>query len=842
MRNSIAKIWVIILVLAATLGALIFWGASNYRNSAAAIQRIVQPEQETVLTNSLYKSVVQADLHFNNFILTRDSLQWRLAVRFSQITDSLVNALAELRSSASQPLPELDTLRAILNEKGHVNRILLELKERQVSQYFTEQALDRIKQQLSDSAYIDKAVIRKRDLVEFRDTLQHVDIVQSPEKQKGMSGFFRRLFGKERMRIDTVYTLEEQIDYGLQVSVDSSIVRNYFMDSTLAAVKNILIDVLDEEVLLQRKLFATELELITYNELLLRNIRAMLGEITEAGAVAQRARQELAIRGIEDTQRQAFIIAAAGILLGFGLLLLLIRDITRANYFRKNLELEKERAEQLAAAKEIFLSRMSHEIRTPLHSISGLANLLERESDEAGRRKLLNGINYANQYLSDLISNMLEQARINAGTFRLDKSRVYVPELCAEIEVLFRHRQEEQHNVFLTSFSKTLGDVEVLIDRIKLKQVLINLLGNAFKFTRNGTVSLRLDLQSEESGQALLIRVADTGEGIDPAHQAAIFRPFNQVTGMAQSNLSGTGLGLAISKHIVEHFGGELSVSSEKGKGSLFTLSVPVTCKPREVEVRAEPNERYSSVHLPVRVMVVEDDDWNAYLLCHFLSVHVHTLELFSNAEEALDAFAKAPEDYDLILTDLNMPRLDGKSFFIAVREHRDVPVIALSAGLSRQEYEQLKSMGFSEALGKPFSQADLLEAIRSVFPTVQHESELSEIVAQQAGVAGIAFPGGQSWENPLFMRFVDSVANKVPEFLHAASEGDHSRLATLAHQLKSNLEQIGLTSLSERLQTLELFVERGQYARALEEAVQLGPMLDEVVARLKRQLDESCA
>jgi len=836
LRNSITKIWFVILILVATLGALIYWGAVSYRQSAGAIQRIVQPEQQTELTNSLYKAIVQSDLHFNTFILTRDSLHWIESQRYADLTDSLVTILEGWRASANQPLPEIDTLRAILREKTRINRILLDLKERQTSQYFTEQALDRIKIQLSDSAYIDMAIVEKRDLIEQRDTLRRLDVVRSPEKLKGLSGFFRKLVGRERIRVDTVMTLEEQIGYGLEVSVDSSIVRDYFMDSTLVAVKTILIDVLTEEVNLQRKLFSTELELITYNELLLRNIRTMIGEITEAGQMAQRRRQELAIKGLEVTQQRAFVIAGAGILLGFAFLLLLIRDISRANFFRKNLEAEKERAERLAAAKEIFLSKMSHEIRTPLHSISGLTTLLENETGEGERRKLLNGIKYANQYLSDLIGNMLEQARINSGTFRLDQSHVYIPELCEEIEVLFKHRQEEQGNQFDTHYTSELSKQEVIIDRIKLKQVLINLLGNAFKFTRNGKVSLEIDLVQGFSGNTLLIHVSDTGDGIDPVHQSVIFRPFNQLADNAQPHLAGTGLGLAISKHIVEHFGGELKVNSEKGKGSVFTVAVPVTCRPAEPRVEEEKVAGCEDLFFPLRVLGVEDDEWNVFLLRHFLVPHVHSLHLVHSAADGLSELTEHLESYDLILTDLNLPGMDGRAFFREVRKICNIPVIAMSAGLSQLDYNQLKSIGFADALGKPFGKQDLLDAIGSVFPELHISGSVeigSQVVTQHSG--GF-FQGGKTPDNPVFLKFVQSVVGKIRTFNEAVLANDTGQLATLSHQLRSNLEQVEITSLSERLRTIEVFAENGNATRAREEAQDIAPLLEEEIQTLIKE------
>jgi signal transduction histidine kinase/DNA-binding NarL/FixJ family response regulator len=837
LNNSITKIWIVILILAATFLALIYWGVKSYNESAISIQRIVNPDNETILTNDIFKSVIQSDLHLNNFILTGDTIQRGLSRKYAYKADSLIHLLDDLIAETSVQQAQLDTLKDIIIEKSRVNTILIELKKRQNSHFFTAQALDRIKKQISDTAFIDKSITQRKDLITRRDTVELIDVIANPDDYKGISGFFRKLFGKERIQIDTIKTLEEQLNYSLAMSVDSSIIRNYFIDTTLLAVKSILIEVLDDEIQLQKKLYAAELEIITYNELLLQNIRMLLEDISMSNEAAFRSKQEEATHNIEKSQKEAFIIAGAGLLLGFLLLFFLIKDITQTNMYRNKLELEKERAEQLAAAKEIFLSKMSHEIRTPLHSISGFTNLLEKEITQEKQRKLLNGISYANHYLNELINNILEQAKINSGTYKLEKSNVYIPQLCREMELLFKPRMEEQNNSFNVIYSDNLEESEVIIDKLKLKQVLLNLLGNAFKFTKDGTVFLKVNLLENSGQYNLEIKVADTGVGIDPKHHTSIFQPFNKIVGSKEINISGSGLGLSISKYIVESLDGNIKVESEFDKGSVFTINLPVTCEPYKIE-QAEDDVKFTEhVFYPINVLAIEDDDWNAYLLENYLSDHVQELKICHNAEDALVVFHTSPEHYQLLLTDLNLPKMDGRSLLTSIISYKQIPVIALSASLSHKEKSSLIELGFSDAVSKPFDQADLMMVIDKIFHSEAQyrnlENQKKHLQIDLKNLSGF-LAGDKKELEELYSKFTSSFESKVEAIQYAAKNKDMVELARMAHQLKSNCEQIGIDGLSECLQSIEVFSEIGNQQRALEELNVVLPQLEQIVRQLQ--------
>lgn len=837
MKRSILKIWIVIIILIATFVALTYWGAKSYQESAQSIESLVRPDNKSSITNAIFQAVVQSDLHLNNFILTNKSTQRELAKQYSLEADSLISELELLVEEEPLQQPQIDSLKKIILEKSRIYSILIDVKKRQHSQFFTEQALNKIKTQLSDSAFIDKAVSQKEDLIIKRDTIEQVDVVKIPDNYKGFSGFFRKIFGKEKVIFDTVTSQQEQLNYSLEISENSKIVRDYFIDTTLLAVKDILIEVLDEEIQLQRKLYATEMNIINYNELLLQNIRGLLNDIASSNASSLKDEQQQAILQIDAANKTAFLIGCVGILLGFILLIFLIKDITQTNIYRRRLEEEKERAEQLAIAKETFLSRMSHEIRTPLHSISGFTELLEKETTNHRQKKLLNGISQSNLYLNQLINNILEQAKINAGTYQLSPSHVYIPDLCNELEVLFKHRQEEKHIEFKISYHDTLTDVQLSVDSIKLKQVLLNLLSNAFKFTQQGSIFLQFQLTDKK---LLLIKIADTGTGIDPKDHEVIFQPFNQIDTQHVSQINGSGLGLSITKHIVESFGGAISVTSEKNKGSIFTIHIPVKSVPYTGQIHTPPLLQDEKVFYPVHILAVEDDDWNACLLENYLSPYIRELKVYSNAEDGWNAFCLQPEHFHLVLTDLNLPQMDGKTFFRKIRSiSGSIPVIAFSAGLSKKEADELIASGFTNTLGKPFSQQDLLSAIDTLFPKESiTPGHVSGYAIEWSNIAAFSADGTEDIQH-LCTRFTGSFESKVNHLESAILQKDVVEIARLSHQLKSNCEQIGILTLSERLQSVEVFAEINNFQRAKEEAEKILSELKDIISQLHSELQK---
>ncbi len=825
--NSITKVWSIILVLAFTFLGLSYWGFKSYRNSAAALQRIVLPDKNTSNMGLIYNEIVQSDLFLNNFFLTGDSTYWNKSQLNDNRVDSLVNALENNQPDIQ---PSIDTLKNIIKERNRIGLVLFNLKRRQGGQFFTEQALVRINKQLSDSASIDWSFIRKQELVAKRDTIERMAIRQVPREGKGINKYIWRIFGIEKLNTDTVRYLDESLRYSLESTVDSSVVREYFVDTTVANVKGILGELLSDELRVQKRMRAAELQLISYDEMLVDNIKSLLDRMAVTYQQNIEKEREAASAILQRSHIQAFAVAGLGLLIGSLLLFVLIKDLTKSNTYRRELEEERDKARELAQAKEIFLSRMSHEIRTPLHTISGYTQLLSNESLNSKQASYVAGMRNANNYLNLLLDNILEQAKINAGTFRIAKSALHMPTVGQELEQLFSLKQQEQGNAFTVACHPALAEVQVETDGIKVRQILINLLSNAFKFTANGKVSLQMHLIENQQGNSLIIQVSDTGIGISTDSLKSIFLPFSRANQAGMLTAEGTGLGLSISKYIAEHLGGTLEVASTPGKGSTFTLSLPVKLKPYKAE--SAPVATDEMPFFPIRVLAVEDDAWNRHLLEQFLGSQVLQLHICETAEDAMAYLVEEKHEVDLLLTDLNLPGMSGESLIQRLLPLRKLPSIAMSAGLQHDVHEKLLEMGFTDSLGKPFDAHALLKTIGRHFKKGTAPVREQGPLQPDFSFLTAMFTHPKAIEENK-KQFSQSVREKITAFEQVCLASDASEIKRLAHQLKSGLEQVNISNFSEDLQTIELKIELQRIDDAIELAKSILPSLKAIMVQL---------
>lgn len=808
--------------MACTFAALSFWSVRSYRSSSAAIQEIVRVDLDAKTINRLYKCVIQSDIHLSNFFLTGDSLQWQLSRKYIVITDSL---MAILEQDSIERQVNVDSVRAILNERERITTILYPLKKRQGAEFFTQQALQRIKDQLSDSVYIEKSLSFRQEWLARRDTIAYMNIVTSPERGKGLNRVWRWLTGVEKTKSDTIMVEDERVDYDLKVSVDSSIIRDYFIDSTLKEVQLILTSLLQEEIVHQKNLRSVELQLISYNELLVNSIRLLLDEMAQSNLLRLERDKAEAQNRIERAHIQAFVTAGIGLSIGFLLLLMLIKDLTLSNTYKQQLEEERDRANELARAKEVFLSRMSHEIRTPLHSISGFTALLSEEQLNETQQEMVLGIVNADIFLSQLLNNILEQSKIDAGNFRLQLTELYIPDLCAELGLLFKPQQKEQGTTFNWTYTENLNRLKIFTDAVKLKQVLINLLGNAFKFTTEGQVTLRFEYTTddEKSGE-LTFSVTDTGLGVDEKYRHALFTPYGRIEQQGNAGLAGTGLGLSISKYIVEHLGGSITYAPNPERGSMFTVHLPATIKSYEGIMETAAHNKSLPLFFDIQLVIVEDDRWNARLIANMLQSLVREVRLFEAAEPALDYLKQQNPEELLVFTDLNLPGADGR-WLLEELHALGIPVVAVSASVNRQNTSELLKRGFRAVLGKPFKRYEIQEVLEScIDKNKQRQPQPMEPKPDWTAIDAFAQDEAQIKTNRA--AFIASFHQKLLQFEQALAATDYHELQRMAHQLKAACEQLGINSWSESLQTMELAAQIQQGPRITEEAEQLLPKL----------------
>lgn len=383
----------------------------------------------------------------------------------------------------------------------------------------------------------------------------------------------------------------------------------------------------------------------------------------------------------------------------------------------------KARSDAVSQAKTEFLSRMSHEIRTPMNAITGMTSIA-KSSLKNPKKTLdcLNKIEAANAYLLDLINDILDMSRIESGKIELNLEAVDLNKQLKELDIIIRQQAEEKGLSFSTENAYTGGNI--LADSLRLSQVLVNLLGNAVKFTNpGGKVSLKVTVENEyENETELKFCVSDTGIGISEEAQKRIFNAFEQGATNTAASYGGTGLGLAISSRLVQMMGGTLDVKSVLGKGSdfFFTLRFLHTDK----ECIENDNDGFDLTEVRhsfsgKRILVAEDNELNKEIAEEILVMNGFSVETADNGSKAVSMFeSKPPNYYDAILMDIRMPIMDGFEATRRIRtmgkeNSRSIPIIAMTANAFDEDMKKSLDSGMNGHLSKPIETEKLLKMLR---------------------------------------------------------------------------------------------------------------------------------
>ena len=488
----------------------------------------------------------------------------------------------------------------------------------------------------------------------------------------------------------------------------------------------------------------------------------------------------------------------------------IILDITGQKELEADLAISKTRAEDASVAKEAFLANMSHEIRTPLNAIIGMIRELSREQLSHQQKTYLSHTDTAARHLLSIINSILDISKIEAGEVELDDHDFSLEALIGNLRSI----------LFIKAAKKGLDLSCNLSDRIwpahrgdsaRIRQVLINLLGNAIKFTMQGSVQLDVEVVEENAdSQAIRVEISDTGVGMDHQYLDQLFSKFSQEERSTSRRFGGTGLGMSITREIINLMGGSIEVQSQKGKGTKVTIEL--TLRRGDVsELSTTTIDSERQLH-GTHILLVEDNVMNRFIATKSLSHFGCTVD---EAENGLIAIERLRErSYDLVLMDIQMPELDGVATTKLIRNELqlNVPIIAVTANAFKKDIDLYLSIGMNDYVTKPFDEQVL-------FKTLVKQLQWQDMPPAPAAPPDNSYGlsrlralgrGDEAFVTSMLKIFVDHTPPALCEMSAALTAREYLSVAKIAHRIKPSIESMGIGQLDGVAKKIELEAKAG--------------------------------
>ncbi|MDR6294054.1 MULTISPECIES: hybrid sensor histidine kinase/response regulator [Inquilinus] len=486
-------------------------------------------------------------------------------------------------------------------------------------------------------------------------------------------------------------------------------------------------------------------------------------------------------------------------------------DITERRLAEQVMAEARQAAEASARAKSEFLAVMSHEIRTPMNGVLGMLEVMEQSRLDEGQRQSLQLIRESARSLLRIVNDILDFSKIEAGRLDLEWMPVSIRTAIAGLVDMLAPQARDKGLVLTAATDPTIPD-PVLADPVRLRQILLNLAGNAIKFTERGSVRIEAALARHEAGRARIsIAVIDTGIGISAIEQERLFQPFSQADASTTRRFGGTGLGLSIARRLATMMGGDITVDSVPGRGATFRLTLDLAVAQAEdaeiAPARAATLPAATDIDQARRdgrlVLVVDDHPVNRQVLVRQLQLLGYAADTAADGVEALAAWAAGP--YALVLTDCHMPSLDGFELTRRIREaeragRRRIPIVAVTANVLAGEAERCRAAGMDDYVGKPVQLARLQEVLQRWFPS---EDPGRGRAIDPAALSGL-FGDDTATIAAMLADFLVSAEASAAAIARAVAGGWRPDVVAEAHRLKGAARIVGAAVLGDAAEALE--------------------------------------
>lgn len=658
------------------LGVIASYYIYNEVKEYIATEQTTEKDNKLLKTNSFLAQLYEAES------LSKLALQTKSKINFTAYEnkiDSLYTNIEELKT---------------LTENNHQRMLLDSLSSLLTKKVTNINALRSIRLKDQTGTAINSA------LKEFDKLEESLGII----KPEGLAPNLDELSPKARSAIKKV------ADYlNANVPADGDPQQNaQTMDSVLQVSKNLLKDVQQENTINENSLAIRETTINRTDVELSQQLRNILSsfeqEIIMNSLATSIKKESLLKRSI----RLAVIAAILGFLVVGIFTFILNRDFWKANIYREKLEREKVYSESLLKSREQLIATVSHDLRTPLNTISGYANIIEESDNSKNHKEHITHIKSATNYVNNLVNDLLDFSQLEAGKMVAKHSTFRIDELIHESSKNIASQYQNKNIEMVLKLDDSLKH-PIISDAFRLRQIISNLLGNAYKFTDKGTISLTGTILNNK---ILKLQIEDTGIGISKEKQELIFKEFTQAENDTDKKYGGYGLGLTITKKLTELLEGSILLESEINKGSTFMLEIPI-----ELGEDSE-DENQSIIALgDLKIIVFDDDASLLKLIGEMLKSAGIEAQLCSD----FNAFTSEEDfNFDVVLTDIEMPTVTGYEIVNklksgAFKNYKKQPILAMT-GRRDLSFQHFTEKGFTSLLRKPFSKTDLLQKLNTLF------------------------------------------------------------------------------------------------------------------------------